>query len=89
MPDVFAVAGLIGIRWREWGGADGPFGAALSGEDPIPGTAGRRQRFERGEMVWAPEQDMLVSAFRLRNVTGSPMTGRRRASTQRTAAALR
>jgi hypothetical protein len=67
MPAVFAVDGLIGIRWREWGGADGPFGAALSDEDPIPGTAGRRQVFERGEMVWAPEQDMLVSAFRLRN----------------------
>jgi hypothetical protein len=70
MPDVFTVDGLIGIRWREWGGADGPFGSALSGEDPIPGTAGRRQRFERGEMVWAPEQDMLVSAFRLRNGVG-------------------
>jgi hypothetical protein len=70
MPDVFAVGGLIGIRWREWGGADGPFGAALSDEDPIRGTAGRRQRFERGEMVWAPEQDMLVSAYRLRNGVG-------------------
>ncbi|MFE2103924.1 LGFP repeat-containing protein, partial [Streptomyces sp. NPDC059468] len=64
MPDV---AGLIGTRWREWGGVDGPFGAVLSGEEPIPGTAGRRQNFERGQMVWAPEQDMLVSAFRLRN----------------------
>ncbi|MEO3809241.1 hypothetical protein ABGB17_09610 [Sphaerisporangium sp. B11E5] len=67
MADVFPVGGLIGIRWREWGGADGPFGAALSGEDPVPGTAGKRQRFERGEMVWAPEQDMLLSAFRLRS----------------------
>jgi hypothetical protein len=67
MPDAFVVAGLIGVRWREWGGADGPFGAALSGEDPVPSTASRRQRFERGEMVWAPEQDMLLSAFRLRN----------------------
>ncbi|MBO3749847.1 hypothetical protein J5X84_27520 [Streptosporangiaceae bacterium NEAU-GS5] len=64
---MFTVGGLIGIRWREWGGADGPFGAALTGEDPIAGTAGRRQRFEHGEMVWAPEQDMLVSAFRQRN----------------------
>ena len=67
MPDVFPVTGLIGTRWREWGGADGPFGAALGEDEPIPGTAGRRQRFERGEMVRTPIQDMLVSAFRLRN----------------------
>lgn len=67
-PDEFPVGGLIGVRWREWGSADGPFGRALSGEDPVPGSGAKRQRFERGEMVWAPEQDMLVSVFRLRNL---------------------
>ena len=67
-PDDFPVGGLIGIRWREWGGGNGPFGRALSGEDPEPGSTAKRQRFERGEMVWAPDQDMLLSAFRLRNL---------------------
>src|SRR5262245_6028501 len=37
-PNEFPVGGLIGIRWREWGGADGPFGRALTGEDPVPGS---------------------------------------------------
>jgi hypothetical protein len=67
-PEEFPVGGLIGIRWREWGGADGPFGLALSGEDPVPGSGAKRQGFERGETVWAREQDMLVSLFRLRNL---------------------
>src|ERR1700722_7779634 len=67
VPDDFVVSGLIGTRWAEWGAADGPFGAPVSAEGPVEGTAGRRQAFERGEMLWAPEQDMLVSVFRLRN----------------------
>src|ERR1700722_8695110 len=64
MPDV---VGLIGTRWRTWGGADGPFGNPLGPEEDVPGSNGRRQQFERGEIVWSADQAMVVSAFRLYN----------------------
>lgn len=67
MADVFAVFGLIGDRWREFGAAEGPFGPPLGPEEDVPGTTGRRQRFERGEIAWSPDQDMVVSGYRLRN----------------------
>jgi hypothetical protein len=68
VADEFAVAeGRIGDRWREFGAAEGPFGRALGPEEDVPGTTGRRQRFERGEIAWSPDQDMVVSVYRLRN----------------------
>jgi hypothetical protein len=33
----FAVNGIIGTRWRQWGGADGAFGPATSPEEDAPG----------------------------------------------------
>ncbi|WP_283135762.1 hypothetical protein [Rhizohabitans arisaemae] len=67
MPDGFSVDGKIGNRWRSWGAADGPFGKATGPEEDVPGRNGRRQRFENGEIAWSPDQDMVVSGFRLRN----------------------
>ncbi|WP_155981749.1 LGFP repeat-containing protein [Nocardia sp. BMG111209] len=65
-PNV-AVGGLIGTRWREWGAAAGPFGAPAGPEAPVEGATAVRQRFDGGEILWAPDQDMVVSVVRLRN----------------------
>lgn len=67
MPEPFAVGGLIGQRWQARGGAGGPFGAATGPEEDVPGHRGRRQTFERGEIAWCPDEDMLVSVFRIWN----------------------
>src|SRR5262245_15484367 len=63
----FPVEGKIGDRWRAWGAADGAFGPPLGPEEDVPSRNGRRQRFERGEIAWSPDQDMTVSVYRLRN----------------------
>ena len=67
MPDAVALTGRIAERWLWWGGAGGPFGPAVASEEMVPGHSGVRQRFERGEIAWSPEQDMLTSVFLLRN----------------------
>jgi hypothetical protein len=67
VTEEFVVGGLIGGRWREVGAAGGPFGRPLGPEEDVPGRNGRRQRFEGGEIAWSPDQEMIVSVFRLRN----------------------
>ncbi|MFK4651082.1 hypothetical protein ABIF97_001016 [Bradyrhizobium japonicum] len=66
MPSI-EVGGLIGIRWRQWGGADGPFGNPTTPELEVPGQPGRRQTFERGEISWSSDHNMICSVFQLRN----------------------
>lgn len=61
------VFGLIGIRWRQWGGAEGPFGNPTTPELEVPGQPGRRQTFERGEISWSSDHNMVCSVFLLRN----------------------
>jgi tetratricopeptide (TPR) repeat protein len=63
----FTVEGKIGERWRRLGAAEGAFGPPLGPEENVSGRNGRRQRFERGEIAWSPDQDMTVSVYRLRN----------------------
>lgn len=67
MTDASAATGRITDRWLWWGGAGGPFGPPVGDEEGVPGRAGRRQRFERGEIAWSPDQDMITSVFLLRN----------------------
>ena len=67
MPDDFPVTGRIAQRWHSQRSADGPFGRPLAPEEEVPGRNGRRQRFEHGEIAFSPDQDMVVSVFRLRN----------------------
>ncbi|WP_433444260.1 hypothetical protein [Nonomuraea sp. CA-141351] len=38
----------------------------LGPEEDVPGRTGRRQRFDRGEIAWSPDQDMVTSVFNLR-----------------------
>jgi hypothetical protein len=63
----FTVSGRIAERWMWWGGPGGPFGRPVAAEETVPGRPGARQRFERGEIAWSPEQDLLTSVYRLRN----------------------
>ncbi|MFI7048913.1 LGFP repeat-containing protein, partial [Streptosporangium sandarakinum] len=67
MPEEFLVGGAIETRWKVWGAAEGPFGKAVGPEEDVPGRNGRRQAFERGEIVWSADQEMVLSAFRLRD----------------------
>jgi uncharacterized protein with LGFP repeats len=67
MANDFTVGGKIADRWFEWGAAGGPFGFPIGPEEDVPGRNGRRQQFERGEIAWSPDQDMIVSVYRLRN----------------------
>lgn len=67
MPDTFDVSGGIASRWLSYGGANGPFGRPTRPEHTIPDRNGRRQTFEMGEIAECPDQDMVVSVFRLRN----------------------
>ncbi|MFJ5549434.1 hypothetical protein, partial [Streptomyces sp. NPDC093225] len=57
----------IDVRWRSWGAAAGPFGGPTGPKEDVPGGTGLRQRFEHGEIASSPDQDMVVSVFRLRN----------------------
>ena len=67
MSDDFVVGGNIAVRWHARAAAGGPFGRPTGPEEEVPGRNGRRQRFERGEIGWSPDQDMVVSVYRLRN----------------------
>jgi hypothetical protein len=67
MADAFTVTGDIASRWEAYGAAAGPFGRPIGPEHPIPGRAGVRQTFQFGEIAFSPDQDMLVSVYRLRN----------------------
>jgi uncharacterized protein with LGFP repeats len=66
MPEAIAVTGKIAERWMTWGGADGPFGPPVAAEEFIPGHAGSRQRFQRGEIAWSPNEQCLTSVYALR-----------------------
>jgi hypothetical protein len=61
----FDVVGPIDARWAEWNRSLGHFGPAVGPEVPVPGTNARRQAFQRGEIAWSADEDMVVSVFRL------------------------
>lgn len=67
MADAFPVTGNLASRWQAYGAADGPFGRPTGPEHPIPGRSGVRQTFEFGEIAFSPDQEMVISVFRLRN----------------------
>lgn len=48
--------GYIADRWHTLGGPQGSLGQPTSNEETIPGRAGRRQRFAKGEILWCPDQ---------------------------------
>ncbi|MGW0523555.1 LGFP repeat-containing protein [Crossiella sp. NPDC003009] len=55
-PRPIHVGGLIGRRWREMGAEMGRMGCPIEPETAVAGRNGRRQVFERGELVWSPDQ---------------------------------
>jgi hypothetical protein len=61
----FKVYGLIVQRWATLGGADGFLGCPTSDETSVPGSRARFNTFERGMVVWSPDQgpNMVVSAY--------------------------
>ena len=67
MAETVAVVGRIADRWLWWGGASGPFGRALKAEQDVPGHAGKLQSFERGQIAWTADQEMLTSVYLLGN----------------------
>ncbi|MFC7385369.1 LGFP repeat-containing protein [Sphaerisporangium rhizosphaerae] len=68
MGCAFSVGGLVGDRWQALGAESGPFGCPVGPEMDLPdGARGRRQSFERGEIAWMPDQEMVISVFRLGN----------------------
>jgi hypothetical protein len=67
MSDSFAVTDHIAERWNWWGGPGGPFGQPVAAQETVAGRNGVRQRFERGEIAWSPDQDMITSVYLLRN----------------------
>jgi hypothetical protein len=71
----FKVYGLIAQRWATLGGADGFLGCPTSDETSMPGTRARLNSFERGGIVWSPDQgpNMVISAY-WRLVPGNPPT---------------
>jgi hypothetical protein len=48
--------GLIGERWAELGGAEGPLGCPVAREHPVPGRTGAAQSFRNGEISLSPQQ---------------------------------
>jgi len=59
------VGGLIGDRWRQMGAENGPLGCPTGPEQDI-GGGNSRQSFDRGEIAWSAKQEMIVTAYRLR-----------------------
>lgn len=61
--------GLIGDRWQALNAGAGPLGCPTGPEQDVPGRRGRKQSFERGEVVWSPDQgpNLVVSAYRVHN----------------------
>ncbi|MCK2238762.1 MULTISPECIES: LGFP repeat-containing protein [unclassified Crossiella] len=61
--------GLIGERWQALNAEAGPLGCPTGPEQDVPGRRGRKQSFERGEVVWSPDQgpNLVVSAYRVHN----------------------
>jgi hypothetical protein len=58
--------GLIGAKWAEKGGAEGPFGCPVGPESPVPGRNGAIQQFENGDIAFSPDQGdgLTVLLFR-------------------------
>ncbi len=48
--------GLIGERWAQMGGAEGPLGCPLAREHPVAGRPGAAQSFRNGEISFSPQQ---------------------------------
>lgn len=48
--------GLIGERWAQMGGAEGPLGCPLAHEHPVEGRPGAAQSFRNGEISFSPQQ---------------------------------
>ncbi|MGW0518593.1 LGFP repeat-containing protein [Crossiella sp. NPDC003009] len=61
--------GLIGQRWQDLNAGAGPLGCPTGQEQDVPGRRGRKQSFDRGEVVWSPDQgpNLVVSAYRVHN----------------------
>lgn len=59
-----AVYGAIGDRYHQLGGENGPLGCPLTDEADA-NNGGRFNRFEHGEIAWAPRQgsDMTIAAW--------------------------
>lgn len=51
-----AAFGLIGERWAQLGGGEGPLGCPIEREHPVPGRLGAAQTFDRGQIVFSPQQ---------------------------------
>lgn len=58
----FDAAGPIADEWRRHGAQDGPLGCAVDRELDTGADRGRVQAFERGQIVWSPSQQMVLSA---------------------------
>ncbi|QRM53818.1 hypothetical protein [Sinorhizobium sp. BG8] len=56
--------GLIGERWAQLGGAEGPLGCPTSREGPVSDRPGATQSFRNGTISFSPQQgeQMLVAA---------------------------
>ncbi|MEY8350900.1 hypothetical protein AALF16_21955 [Bacillus cereus] len=67
MANDFVVSGVIRGHWQSWGAASGPFGKPKGPEENVPGRNGSRQRFERGEIGWSGDHNIITSVYRLRN----------------------
>lgn len=65
MEPEFSVGGLIGERWLQLLGEDGPLGRPTSEETGVPDGEGRQQTFEHGTVAWMPHQQMVLSVFHL------------------------
>ncbi len=48
--------GLIGERWAQMGGTEGPLGCPLAREHPVAGRPGAAQSFRNGEISFSPQQ---------------------------------
>ena len=61
----FQPFGLIGERWAQTGGAEGPLGCPVEREHPVQGRSGAAQAFSNGMVVFSPDQgaQMTVAAF--------------------------
>jgi len=61
----FVPYGLIGERWAQLGGADGPLGCPTEPEHDVEGRNGRAQSFEHGQVIFSPDQGgtMTVAAY--------------------------
>ncbi len=65
--DDSVAVGLIGAKYQELKRRNppAPLGCVLSEERDIPGGNGRYTDFENGQIIWSPDQNMIVAAYLL------------------------